>query len=76
MEQIRWTKLTAFNSGYEADMLVALLEEAGIPTLVQGPPAGVYGYGFGGPTPQGITIKVPSDRLDEAKEILNEQTPM
>jgi hypothetical protein len=76
MEQSEWKKLTVCNTGYEADMLVALLDEAGIPTLVQGPPAGVYGYGFGGPTPQGITIKVPADRLEEAKGILEEQLPI
>jgi len=76
MEEPRWTKLTICTHGYEADMLVGVLREAGIPTLAQGPQAGVYGYGFGGPTPQGIIINVPSDKLDEAKEILEEQLPI
>jgi len=69
-----WEALTLCNSGIEAEMLTDILKDAGIPTLVQSPTAGVYGYGFGGPTPQGVTISVPSDRLEEAKKILEEQT--
>ena len=67
----QWMKLQTFSAAFEADMLVDLLEEAGIPSLVQGPEAGIYGFGFGGVTPRGVTVKVPSDRIEEAKLILD-----
>lgn len=76
MEQPHWVKLMSCNYGYESDMIREIMQEAGIPTLAQGPQAGVFGFGFGGPTPQGITVSVPSDRLDEAKKILEEQSPV
>ena len=69
-DEPRWTKLHTFSSSFEADMLVEILNEADIPTLVQGPEAGIYGFGFGGVTPRGATVLVPSDRVEEAKEIM------
>lgn len=66
----QWVKLDTFNASLEAEMMVEILNQADIPTLVQGPEAGIYGFGFGGVTAKGVTIKVPSDRLEEAKQIL------
>lgn len=66
----QWVKLHTFNAQFEADMLIEILNQADIPTLVQGPEAGIYGFGFGGATAKGVTIKVPSDRLEEARQLL------
>ncbi len=68
--EVVWIKLETFNAGYQADIVVELLHQADIPTLVQGPEAGIYGFGFGGMTAKGVTIKVPSDRLQEARDLL------
>jgi hypothetical protein len=73
MEQTQWVELISCTYRYQAEMLVEALEEAGIPTLIQGPEAGVFGYGFGGPTPKGITLSVPEDRLEDARRVLEER---
>lgn len=70
-----WVLLTRVNAGYEADIIVEQLKAAGIPALVRGPVAGIFGFGFSGPTPQGAAIHVPSDSLDAARQILEEGSP-
>jgi putative signal transducing protein len=67
---VEWAELTTVSFGYQSEMILDLLKEAGIPSLTRGPEVGVFGYGFGGPVPKGIRISVPSDNLDEAREIL------
>jgi len=47
-----------------------LLDEAGIPSMVKGLEVGIWGPGWGGPVPRGVSIFVPSDRLDEAMQLL------
>ena len=69
---VEWVELTTVSFGYQSEMIVELLKDAGIPALTRGPEVGVFGYGFGGPIPKGIRISVPSDRLEEAREILEE----
>jgi len=65
-----WEHLTVVSSDVEATMIVDLLATGGIPALKQSPVAGVFGYGFSAPTPQGFTLLVPSDCLEEARECL------
>lgn len=67
---IRWKKLTVVGSDVEATMILDALTAEGIPALKQSPTAGVFGYGFSGETPEGFTLLVPSDRLDEARDTL------
>jgi len=66
-----WTKLRHYAGLLEADMDRARLEDAGIPVLVQGPVTGVFGPGFAGPTPQGVTLLVPGELREEARELLD-----
>ena len=67
-----WVELTTVAFGYQSDMVLEFLRNSGIPVLTRGPEVGVFGYGFGGPIPKGIKISVPSDRLEEARELLEE----
>ena len=69
-EEVEWAELTTVSFGYQSEMVLELLRDAGIPALTRGPEVGVFGYGFGGPIPKGIKISVPSNRLEEAKEML------
>jgi hypothetical protein len=51
MTEITWTELRSYGAQYEAVLAVAILEAAGIPTLVKGPGAGVFGPGMAGHSP-------------------------
>ncbi len=69
--EVHWELLTNAESDVEATMIVDLLEGDGIPVLTQSSTAGVFGYGFAAPTPEGIRVSVPSDMLDEARALLD-----
>jgi hypothetical protein len=69
--EVHWELLTRVESDVEATMIVELLEADGIPALKQSPTAGVFGYGFSAPTPEGIKVSVPSDMIEEARALLD-----
>ena len=71
-QDLHWEFLRSAESEVRARMIVEMLESAGIPVLSQSPTAGVFGYGFGGPTPEGIRILVPSNQLEQARKIVSE----
>ncbi|HLU25050.1 MAG TPA: hypothetical protein VKZ58_05040 [Longimicrobiales bacterium] len=66
----RWVQIGSYAAPWESDVDRATLESAGIPVLVKGPEVGIFGPGFAGATSRGVTLFVPSDRLDEARQIL------
>jgi hypothetical protein len=66
-----WVKIATFGSGFEADGARATLEEAGIPVLVRGNQAGMFGGGFQGPVIGGIDILVPSDAVLRARDLID-----
>ena len=68
---VHWELLARVESDVEATMIVDLLEADGIPALKQSPTAGVFGYGFAAPTPEGIKVSVPSDMLEEARTLMD-----
>lgn len=68
--EIRWTKAASFKASYEADLARQTLEAEGIPVAVLGDVTGIFGPGYMGPTTRGNTVLVPSDRLDEARELI------
>lgn len=75
-EPVRWIQVASFGAVYEADLAVAILEGAGIPaTLGSGEHTGIFGAGFGGRTIRGVSVMVPSDRAEEARELLEEDPP-
>ena len=65
-----WRPVATFAALYEAELPRQHLETAGIPVVVKGVEAGIWGPGFAGPTSRGITLLVPEDRLEEARELL------
>jgi hypothetical protein len=69
-KESRWVPVADFGTGYEADLAEGILRSAGIPVLVRGPEIGIFGPGFAGPTPRGVTILVPAEYHEEARDLL------
>jgi hypothetical protein len=66
-----WTPLVTLASGFEADIMIALLEAHDIPAERDGnDTVGIFGPGFQGATSRGVTILVPAQRLAEAQAVL------
>lgn len=72
MNASRWTLLREFAAQFEADLAVGVLERNGVPVRVDGAPVGIFGPGFSGATSSGVRVLVPDDRVDEAKELLQD----
>lgn len=73
MNQPDWIEFRNYSAQYEADLAIGVLKEAGIPVMTRGPLTGAFGPSFAGPTIQGVTILIPADCLDEARELLDEE---
>ncbi len=69
-DEIHWAKAASFKASYEADLARQALEAEGIPVAVLGDATGIFGPGFMGPTTRGNTVLVPSDRVEEARELI------
>jgi hypothetical protein len=65
-----WVTLQTFTTGLEADAARLTLEDAGIPVLVPGQQVGIFGPGYRGGQPGGITMLVPDVALLHARELL------
>ena len=65
-----WVKIATVSTGFEADTARATLEDAGIPVLVRGNQAGIFGGGFQGLVIGGIDIFVPTDAVPRARELV------
>lgn len=66
-----WVQVATYAAGFEADLAVARLESAGILAVSRGNDIiGIFGPGFGGSTARGVTVLVPSDAADAARELL------
>jgi hypothetical protein len=70
MTDSNWVRLANYDFGYEADFAEAVLAEAGIPVLVKGREAGIWGPGFAGAPSQGLSLWVPKADLSEARALL------
>jgi len=68
---IHFVPLVNFPNGFEADMARQQLEDAGIPVLVKALQGGMFGPGFLGPLPGGVTLHVPSPDFERAKDLLD-----
>jgi hypothetical protein len=67
-----WIVVREYASQLEADLVVGLLEANEIPYQIEGPPIGVFGPGFSGPTSSGVRLLVPAARSQEASELLDD----
>jgi hypothetical protein len=63
----QWAKLASYPTTLDAELAKAALEGAGIPAMLQSHGGtGVFGAGFQGAVPGGVTLLVPSRELDRA----------
>ena len=73
-EETGWVPVATFGMVYQADFARATLESAGIPALVQGSEhVAIFGPGWAGPAMRGLTLLVPAECLEEARELLAEE---
>ena len=66
-----YTEVARFGSRLEAEAVGHALDQYDIPFMVQSGDTGMFGPGMVGWSPEGATLLVPEDRLDEVKELLN-----
>lgn len=60
-----------YSSTVEAEMHAQILENAGIPAIVQSPGQGMYGAGFSGIFVHGVTLLVAEEHLERAAELID-----
>ena len=71
MNHSEWRVLATYASGFEADLALAQLETAEIPAIRDNnDTVGLFGPGFQGASARGITIRVPAEDLEDAKEVV------
>jgi hypothetical protein len=71
MTRATWEVLATFASGLEADLAIAQLEAAGIDAVRDNNDSvGIVGPGFQGATSRGVSVKVPSPLLSEARDVI------
>ena len=69
-------EVARFNSRLEAEAIGHALDQYSIPFLVQSADVGMFGPGMTGWSPQGATLLVPADRVDEVHELLTCIAPL
>lgn len=69
-DKVEWVVLETFGARYLAEIQIQTLEAEGIPVLIKGEEAGIWGGGFPGPTSQGIQLLVPTNAVADARELL------
>lgn len=70
MNSSDWIEFRNYSAQYEADLAIGVLKEAGIPVMTRGPLTGAFGPSFAGPTIHGVTVFVPAEFIDEARDLL------
>jgi hypothetical protein len=62
---------STYGSIVEAEMHAQILQDAGIPAIVQSPGQGIFGAGFSGLIVNGVTLLVPEADLERAAELID-----
>jgi hypothetical protein len=71
----QWVKLASYPTVFAAERAKATLDSAGIPALLQSHGgSGVFGPGFQGSVPGGVTIQVQEQDLDRAWTLVVENS--
>jgi hypothetical protein len=73
MSDTDWVVFRNYSAQYEADLAIGVLTEAGIPVMTRGPITGAFGPAFAGPTVEGVTVLVPAEYVEEARDLLAEE---
>jgi hypothetical protein len=68
--EARWVAIAEYGVIWEAEFAMNLLRDAGIPGLVRGAEPGIFGPGFAGAGPRGVTLYVLAEHVDEAMDLL------
>ena len=66
-----WKKVGEFSTRFEAEIARTRLESADIPAAIKSHEGGMFGAGYQGAVPSGVEVHVPSDRIDDARGILD-----
>lgn len=66
-----WVKVHEFGTRFEAEIARARMESADIPVNLRAHEQGIFGPGFQGTVPTGVELHVPSDKVDEARTLLD-----
>jgi len=70
----RWITAFEYPTRLEAELAKARLESADIPVMVTSHGGAEYGPGFQGAIPGGVELKVPNDRLSDARAVLDDES--
>ena len=66
-----WVDVETFSSGFQADLAIARLEAAGVRAVRDdNDTVGIFGPGFQGATPKGVTVRVPTASRADALAVL------
>ncbi len=67
----QWVKCQDFGNELEASIAVAVLDTAGIPSIIRSNDSvGLFGSAFQGYSAMGVSLMVPSSALEAAKTVL------
>jgi hypothetical protein len=70
-----WCVLETFASGLDADIAIARLESEDIPAMRDdNDSSGIFGANFQGATARGVTVRVPEEALEAAREVLQDMS--
>jgi hypothetical protein len=69
-----WVRVREFGTAFEAEMTKARLESADIPVMLTSHAGAIFGPGFQGAVPSGVEVRVPADRLQDARALLDSET--
>jgi len=71
-----WVVVASYGAVWEADFAAETLREAGIPALVDnGPNVAIFGPGYMGGTQFGVRVRVPWHRENDARDLLEDDSP-
>ena len=73
---MEYREVAKFSSRLEAEAVGHALDQYSIPFLVQSADVGMFGPGMTGWSPQGASLLVPADRVDEVHELLSCLAPL
>lgn len=66
-----WVRIASFATGIEAEMAREQLKSAGIAVIIHSEGSGLFGPGFSGSLPSGVTVSVPKGDVKKAHDLLD-----
>ena len=69
-----WTVVATYPAVFQAEMAAEMLKQAGIPAVVRAESSGIFGAGYAGTVTGGARVLVPSEMVEDAREVLDLDT--